>query len=427
MLHSNLRGGITCFPHPRKGFCRVVILPNRELRPNDAVVGYWWFVVILPNSSPLQQNRCHWEIDGIGRGPDTPDPIPLNASFGQNLRAGRFPMQAAVSDRIRGVLYGQAVGDALGLGTEFLSKTQVRQYYPHGLREFRQIVQDRHRRRWVRGDWTDDTDQMLCILDSLLEHRVVLVTDIAARLHQWAGGGGMGIGNTVAAVLTDPEFLTHPHGAARRVWEETGRRAAANGAVMRTSVLGVWELRSPERIRRNAEDVCRITHYDPRCVASCVVVSQAIAALVAAEPVGPVLAATAQVLESYQPGLRNWLEQVLAQPLEGLDLDEGLNPGEEDRIGYTLKALGAGMWALAHASSFAEGVDWIVHEGGDADTNAAVTGALLGARHGFSAIPPEWVAGLAYEMELRSRVEQLLAISMDPKAEPDAAPDRGGM
>ena len=38
-------------------------------------------VVILPNSSALQQNRCHWEIDGIEKGPDTPDPILLNASF----------------------------------------------------------------------------------------------------------------------------------------------------------------------------------------------------------------------------------------------------------------------------------------------------------------------------------------------------------
>ena len=60
----------------------VVILPNFELRPIDAVVSYWDFVVILPNSSPLQQNRCRWKIDGIERGPDTPDPILLNASFG---------------------------------------------------------------------------------------------------------------------------------------------------------------------------------------------------------------------------------------------------------------------------------------------------------------------------------------------------------
>lgn len=319
-------------------------------------------------------------------------------------------MLTVEQDRICGVVYGQAVGDALGLGTEFLSKDEVKQYYPEGLRAYEQIVGDSHRRRWVRGDWTDDTDQMLCILDSLLEHGSVVVNDIAARLYQWAAGGGMGIGNTVAAVLSDPEFLIRPHAVSQRIWEASGRCVAANGAVMRTSVLGVWELRSPERVRSHAEEVCRITHYDPRCVASCVAVSLAIADLVQARPVEQVLAATADRLKAYHPGLGPWLERVLEQPLDALDLDEGLNPGEEDRIGYTLKALGAGFWALAHASSFEEGVDRIVHEGGDADTNAAVAGALLGARDGFSAIPDAWVEGLAYETELHVRVERLLAI-----------------
>jgi ADP-ribosylglycohydrolase len=38
------------------------------------------------------------------------------------------------SDRVRGVLFGQAVGDALGFGTELLAKSQVAEQYPTGLR-----------------------------------------------------------------------------------------------------------------------------------------------------------------------------------------------------------------------------------------------------------------------------------------------------
>lgn len=76
-------------------------------------------------------------------------------------------------DQIKGVFYGQAIGDALGVGTEFMSKQEVSKYYPEGLREYNQIIQDAHRSRWKKGSWTDDTDQFMCICDSLLAARRV--------------------------------------------------------------------------------------------------------------------------------------------------------------------------------------------------------------------------------------------------------------
>lgn len=74
-----------------------------------------------------------------------------------------------ISSRLRGCLYGQAIGDALGLGAEAMTKNEVTKNYPNGLVHYGDIVQDYHRSRWRQGDWADDTDMMLCIADAIIE------------------------------------------------------------------------------------------------------------------------------------------------------------------------------------------------------------------------------------------------------------------
>ena len=180
-------------------------------------------------------------------------------------------------DRVRGGIFGQAIGDALGLGTEVMNAEEVGSTYPEGLGYYHQIIQDEHRQRWKPGEWTDDTDQFLCILDSLLEQRRVHLPDIARRIRQWALDSGRGIGSTTLKVLEMPEYDRFPDRAARYVWERSGGRSAPNGAVMRTAILGVWEHPHAERVDANAAAVCRLTHHDPRCVDSCRLVSNLIA------------------------------------------------------------------------------------------------------------------------------------------------------
>jgi len=48
-----------------------------------------------------------------------------------------------------------------------------------------------------------------------------------------------------------------------------------------------------------------------------------------------------------------------------------------------------------------------VSRGGDTDTNGAVAGALLGARHGKGRIPERWLKPLKAASELASLGEQL--------------------
>lgn len=321
-------------------------------------------------------------------------------------------MNSAIIDRIRGTIFGHAVGDALGLGTEFLSKSDVARLYPHGLRSYEQIFRDGHRGRWATGDWTDDTDQMLCILDSLLERNRVDINHIAQRLKSWMNhgfpefgdSGGMGIGRTVLRVLNHPNFFRDPHGAAEDIWNETNRSAAANGGVMRTSVLGVYEFTDILAAAKNAEDVCKITHFDPRCVASCVAVSVAISLLIYGEPVDRAI----KVAVDYGAGHDRRLLDYVDASLEALALDEGLNAGEWDAIGYTFKSFGAGFWALKNATSYLDGILAVIHEGGDADTNASVAGALLGASFGIGGIPPDLLYGLKYYRALEGRVTQMI-------------------
>ena len=67
-----------------------------------------------------------------------------------------------------GCLVGQAVGDALGIGAEFLSKEKAASYYPNGLQDYSQIVQDRYRSNWKPGEYTDDTEMAVCIMQSVI-------------------------------------------------------------------------------------------------------------------------------------------------------------------------------------------------------------------------------------------------------------------
>src|SRR3712207_4556651 len=100
-------------------------------------------------------------------------------------------------DRILGVIFGHAIGDALGFAAEGLSKDEVREMFEGGLRRFDQIRPTGMRALRRRGSWTDDTSQMLCILESLVEKRRLDRKDIARKLYRWLIDDGFGCGQLV--------------------------------------------------------------------------------------------------------------------------------------------------------------------------------------------------------------------------------------
>ena len=78
-------------------------------------------------------------------------------------------------DKIVGCLYGAAIGDAIGLCTEFMMPDECRFHYDKESLCCEQMIKDRHRSKWQKGDWTDSFDQTVsiqntCLYDRLAEH-----------------------------------------------------------------------------------------------------------------------------------------------------------------------------------------------------------------------------------------------------------------
>jgi ADP-ribosylglycohydrolase len=73
--------------------------------------------------------------------------------------------------------------------------------------------------------------------------------------------------------------------------------------------------------------------------------------------------------------------------------------------------MAAGLWAYWNAKTFEDGLLSVVRAGGDADTNAAVACAILGAKFGFNSIPKEYVGGLIYKEQLEEVISGMTELA----------------
>ncbi|KAG8746099.1 hypothetical protein FRC10_006202 [Ceratobasidium sp. 414] len=342
-----------------------------------------------------------------------------------------------IESRMLGTVLGGAVGDAIGLFTEFFPRSRSIELYGSNPSFTLRVPpppnqvgmkQDQHRAMFPPSGWTDDTDQSLLILLSFLASggTEIDALDFAKRLKFWVTNGlrcldrlPLGLGRTVGNVVRDKGFEEDPVGTAVKYWEGTNRFVAANGAVMRTAIIGALlfqdrdGINGIDRAMHAAVQVAATTHPDPsspdnisfqamrnelRTISDFnVLVERAIdftqspppPSLCTPSTYTPVLLSEQQRLEVR--------EHVYAENLEQLKLDD------RQAIGYTLKCLGAGTWALRkaletpddqRAGLFERCITDITMQGGDADTNATVAGSLLGAYLTHTCIPQKWAKHL---------------------------------
>ena len=313
-----------------------------------------------------------------------------------------FSGEVLYINRIKGLIFGQAIGDALGLASEFMTEEEVRHFYPTGIRAYEDIIEDRHRSLWKKGAWTDDTDMMLCVLDSIVEHKAINLTDIATRFLHWKQTDGIGIGRHTLNVLSLGDYVDNPFKASELVWNMSRKQSAANGAIMRTAILGYWNYKDWGAVKSNTEDVCKLTHFDPRCIGSCIIITYIVHRHLTNQEIlkSDILC----IANEYDSRIIEYVELAYQNSIETLRLDE------QGKIGYTLKTMSAALWAYNYSTDFYSGLRNIIEQGGDADTNGAVTGALLGLKFGLNSIPKHLIDNLIGKDVLINKINAFKAI-----------------
>lgn len=296
-------------------------------------------------------------------------------------------------DRYRGTLLGLAVGNTLGLPVESWPSAEIRRRYPKGIREIDPLE--------VKLPWDDDLAQAVILAEAILEYDTLRNDDLAARMVSWFESNGRGMGAQTRAVISALRQGMLASEAAKLVWERDGGQPAGNGAVMRCAPVAMRWPQDPVKLLEETENSSRVTHYDPRCSWSAFAVNLGVA-----EALGGRTASIDSIADALEgagvgPHTLYAVRDVAGHSLEYLRLDGSA-------IGFTLKAMQAGLWCLEHAEDFEESLVAVIQAGGDTDTNGAVAGAILGALHGASAIPARWVKHIAKADHLISLADRLL-------------------
>ena len=92
-----------------------------------------------------------------------------------------------MKDKILGVLYGMAIGDAMGMPPELWSRKKVLAKYKKITDFMEGDPENEISYQYHRGNFTDDTSQAITILDSLIETDFVPDTsNIAKHILAWA-------------------------------------------------------------------------------------------------------------------------------------------------------------------------------------------------------------------------------------------------
>ncbi|HFI0601295.1 TPA: ADP-ribosylglycohydrolase family protein [Streptococcus suis] len=306
----------------------------------------------------------------------------------------------AVKEQLQAVIYGLAIGDALGVPVEFKERGtyNITDMIGHGT--YNQPL----------GTWSDDTSLSLALMEHLSE-----CSDLPALMDKFVAyrNGyltpygdcfdiGIGTNQAIERYLSG----VFPEEAGGQSEMDNG-----NGALMRLSPLAILlqeEFDFPKKVKI-IERYTKITHRHPRTVVASILYIQILIGLLLNNNLENTIKGTKKIfLESFDQShpYRKEFEEYYADLFNKEFLE--LPSSEIASTGYVVDTLKAVIWCVGTTDSFKSAILKAVNLGGDTDTIGAITGTLAGALYKIDSIPEEWINNIANKLLIDKKIRDFL-------------------
>lgn len=251
-----------------------------------------------------------------------------------------------IQSRVKGALYGFAIGDAMGATTEFLTSGQIRNRY--------EIVDNIIGGGWLNlepGQVTDDTQMTLCVSNAIKVSATSFGFEgkVIDNFVKWYQSNPLDVGGQCSkAILSLMNGIKLPK----------DESALGNGSLMRALPCALidnleWNYLQ-SRLTHNASlvDMCIETYHRD----------------------------IVRLIKSPMRSIVSWTGELL------------------EPTGHVFHTLNNAIYWSGHCNT-EDAIVKAVNNGGDADTIAAITGSLSGARYGFESIPKRWIEQLDIQVK----------------------------
>ena len=294
-----------------------------------------------------------------------------------------------IKDKIKAVMLGHAVGDALGVPVEFCERNELAEKPVTDMVGYGTYP-------YPEGCWSDDTSMSLAALDSLASGKLDF-DDIMVKFGEWyyddeytPTGEMFDVGNTCSYAI-DNYFAYH------KPVEEcglTGERSNGNGSLMRIHPFVMYATAS--FLKGNEEGywlwmecikrASALTHAHDRSVMGCYIYGYCLSFLLKEATRESLIAGIKFAAEDldYLPEFEHY-RRIFDPNFEKIAIDDIKSTG------YVVDTLEAALWCVLTTNNYRDCVLKAVNLGDDTDTVAAVAGGLAGALYGYDAIPKEWL------------------------------------